>query len=116
MIDLSVIENLKKLKDKFFGEDDSALEQIKEWEKRVKSLSEREDYANLFTTKEIAQGLKDRVKDFLRQRSMTRETDKLMELDAKIAEDKFLMKLLCANPEKEIEEINDLVLNELTDD
>ena len=117
MIDLGIFENIKKLKSKFQGEDydQNELDTIEIWEKRVKELSEREDFSRLETTKAIAIELKSRIKSYYIQRSQTRDQQILLELDAKIDEDKFFAKLLCANPDEEINEISELVANELSE-
>ena len=116
MIDLGIKENLKKLKAKVMGGDydPSALDQVEEWEKRVMELSDREDFTRLETTKAIALELKGRIKEYYNQRATTRDQEKLLTLDSKIEEDKFLARLLCANPNEEIQEISDLVLQELS--
>ena len=117
MIDLGILDNIKKLKARFMGEDyeQSELAVIEAWEKRVKELSDKEDFSHLETTQEIAKELKGRIKGYYLKRATTTKPEELLTLDAKIGEDKWLAKLLCANPQVEIEEINRLVLEELSE-
>lgn len=116
MIDLGIIEKIKKLKDKFTGESPEALQQIETWEKRLTELSNIDDFANLSTTKEIVSLLKSRLKSILLERALTKglSTEDLRILDARETELRFVIERFLPSYASELEQIEYLIDAELT--
>lgn len=74
MIDISINDNLKKLKKKFKNEHPDAIVQISEWEKKLKEASDLDDFCKLDTTKIIKEKLTSRLRENIRRRIKDGET------------------------------------------
>lgn len=74
MIEVGLLEGIRKLKERFVGGHPTAVERIDEWEKHLYELSAIEDYANLKTTQTIVLKLKARLKSSIVKRLIESET------------------------------------------
>lgn len=61
MIDISILEKVQKLKDRFLDGDDSAKRQISEWETRIQELSLKEDFMQSPVSQEASRILKSKI-------------------------------------------------------
>ena len=115
MIDLGVKEKLQALKDRYFGESPDALVQLEAWEKQLFTLSAIDDFANLPTTKAIAQNLKDRLVAVIRKRALGQghTPDTLKELDARENEIRYALNLFMPAYSEELETLVKMIENEL---
>ena len=115
MIDLGVFEKIKELKNRYLGESPDALVQLEQWEKQLFTLSAIDDFANLPTTKAIAQNLKDRLIAVIRKRALGQghTTDSLKELDAREGEIRYALNLFMPTYSEELETLIKLIEGEL---
>lgn len=119
MIDISIKENIQRLKNKVFGTDydESAREPVLLWEKRVEELSRIDDFSRLAVTQEIIKGIKGKLETLAREKLSTKSKDirQIDALEVKIDENRYFLKLLTPSYQDEIDEIQRMVISELTD-
>lgn len=117
MADVTLRENLSKVREKFKNEHPDALNQIEAWEKRVSELSAIESFCSLDTTKSIVKGIKDRMVILIRMKILDKNiTAESMNIyGSKIEELQFFLSLVSPKFEKELEEINTYLVQELSE-
>lgn len=108
MIDLGIIEKLRKLKERYKDAHPSAIDQIGEWEKQVQVLSAIDDFSNLKTTKNIVLKLRSRLKGSIVKRLIESETSEEKEL-------KYFISLLSPKYKEEVEKLNSEIELELSE-
>lgn len=117
MIDLGIIEKIRKVRDAFKkdGHPDT-LNQIDSWEKRIKELSLVDDFVNLNTTQEIGKKLHSKIKDLVKEKAFKKglTTETIALYDTRIDELKWMLELVTPSYEKEIEMIENELDNELS--
>lgn len=117
-IDLGIVEKIRKLKTLYTGENVSpeATLQIEAWEKRLRELSDIDDFSNLNTTKELVSILKERLKKVLLDRALTKgkSSDFYLVMDAHEEELRFFLDKLMPPYSSEMTQIETLIDAELT--
>lgn len=114
MIDVGVWEKIKKLKDRFKGEDPSAIQQIDEWEKRLRQLAATRQFMESEAAQIVYKALKDRVKDNIKYRLKSGLSDaERRESEAKEAECRWMLNLFNPSYESEIESLESIIDSEL---
>lgn len=115
MLDLGFFEKIRKLKERFAHESPIALQQIEEWEVRLKELSLLDDYSNLSTTKAVVAQVRERLKVVMLRRAAGKglTSEEFKQLDAREEELRFFLTRLMPPFAEEIAEIERLIDSEL---
>lgn len=113
-VDVSIWEKIKKLKDAFSDGDESARQQIAEWEKRIQVLSRMQDFMQNEAAQELIKILKSRIKGHMKYRLQAGLTDASRVLsDAKEAECRWMLSLFSPGYESELESLESILDAEL---
>lgn len=114
-VDISFFERIKQLKDRFIGEHPDALQQIAEWEKRIQKLSQEQEFFQFPVTQEMYALLRQRCKDHIigRFKKGLKDADRAV-LDARQAEIEWVLSLFNPNYSDELQTLDQLLDEEIT--
>lgn len=113
-VDVSIWEKIKRLKQSFADGDDSAKQQINDWEKRIQVLSRMQDFMQNEAAQELIKILKDRIKGHMKYRLQKGLTDGDRVLsDAREAECRWMLSLFNPGYESELETLESILDAEL---
>lgn len=114
-VDVSLLEKITVLRQKFFGEDPSAIATINEWEARIQRLSQDDDFFQMQATQEIYKALKERAKEHMRYRLQKGRTPEEMTIsDNKQGEIEWILSLFNPDFEQELATLDSLMDAEIT--
>lgn len=107
MIDLSYKEKVQRLRDKF-KDDPENMEVILEWEKRLKGISDVDDFMALEATKAIVSSLKARLVAIYRDKAVRTEwtPEDLKLANERIKEIQHIMGLFAPSFEDELNHLS----------
>lgn len=114
MIDISILEKLQALKNRFIDADDSAKQQIADWEKRIQELSLKEHFMENPVTQEASLILKTKITAEMKYRLKKglKEQDRAIS-DAKEESFRFALGLFNLSYSEELESMEKLIDDEL---
>ena len=110
MIDVKFREKLQQLKARFVDGDESAIQQINQWEADIQRLSQVSDFVQQPAVQHIQMVLKDRLKAIIVEKMKEGRSDKL---DAREVELRYILGLFMPRYESELQSIESIIDQEL---
>ena len=110
MIDVKFREKLQQLKARFIDGDDSAKQQINQWEADIQRLSLISDFVAQPIVQHITMILKDRLKAIILEKMKEGRSDTL---DAREKEIRYCLSLFMPKYESELQSIESIIDQEL---